>query len=196
MLRYLLYTPTANQFKNNLFHNRIELSSFINDNLTIKLDLRNRFFGEYVKSFPNFGQFIQQSNRSANGYEDYLSWLLLDSDQAVIHSTIDRFYVHYSKGKWDITLGRQRINWGINTIWNPNDIFNTYSFTDFDYEERPGSDALRIQYATSPTGRIELAARFFTDIDYISIGALWGFNKWNTDFQVISGVLQKILYLG
>ncbi len=194
---FLIHTPQVVSLQNNLFHNRLELSSFISEVVTVKLDVRNRFFfGEYVKSFPNFGQFIKQSNRSANGYDDYLSWLVLDSEQAVIHSTIDRFYVHFSKGKWDITLGRQRINWGINTIWNPNDIFNTYSFTDFDYEERPGSDALRVQYATGPTGSIEFAARLFTDIDYISMGSIWRFNKWNTDFQVISGVLHQDIVLG
>ena len=36
----------------------------------------------------------------------------------------------------------------MNLVWNPNDLFNAFSFVDFDYEERPGSDALRIQKYT------------------------------------------------
>lgn len=29
--------------------------------------------------------------------------------------------------------------------WNPNDWFNTYNYFDFDYEERPGTDAIRVR---------------------------------------------------
>ena len=45
-----------------------------------------------------------------------------------------------------LRIGRQRINWGVNLAWNPNDLFNAYSLIDFDYQERPGSDAIRFQY--------------------------------------------------
>ena len=36
------------------------------------------------------------------------------------------------------TAGRQRINWGQTFVWNVNDVFNAYSYFDFDYKERPG----------------------------------------------------------
>ena len=52
----------------------------------------------------------------------------------------------YRDNKINFRIGRQRINWGTTTIWNPNDIFNAYNFLDFDYEERPGMDGGKFQY--------------------------------------------------
>lgn len=54
-------------------------------------------------------------------------------------------------------MGRQRINWGITNTWNPNDLFNSYNFLDFDYEERPGSDAVKGQYLINDLSSIEVA---------------------------------------
>ena len=43
-------------------------------------------------------------------------------------------------------MGKQRINWGIQNFWNSHDLFNQLNIFDFDYIERPGNDAIRIQY--------------------------------------------------
>ena len=65
-----------------------------------------------------------------------------------------------SDEKWELTLGRQRINWGVNLAFNPNDLFNAYSLIDFDYQERPGSDAIRFQYFTNELSSFETAVQF------------------------------------
>ena len=107
------------------------------------------------------------------------------------NSSIDRLSGEWSKGKWDITLGRQRINWGINTVWTPNDIFNTFNYFDFDYEERPGSDAARVQYTLGSASSLELAASP-GKTDSLHIGALmYHLNKWNFDFQGFAGVYHR-----
>ena len=36
----------------------------------------------------------------------------------------------WANEKLQLRVGRQRINWGINTTWNPNDIFNSYNIYD------------------------------------------------------------------
>ena len=162
------------------------------------MDLRTRvIFGEFTRvAQPNLGAAILRGDSAKNGYTDYLSWAIMDVPGGVIHSTIDRLYLQYSKGNWDLRLGRQRINWGINTIWNPNDIFNAFSFTDFDYEERPGSDALRVQYFTGVASSIELAVKVFTRVENITAGFLWKTNKWNYDFQVLGGILGQDIVVG
>ncbi len=194
---YFLHQPNKAMLQDNLIHNRLNFKYYINDAFTFKADLRTRvFFGEYTKLQPNYGKTILRSDSLKNGYYDYLSWTLLDERGAVIHSTLDRLYLQYSKGNWDIRLGRQRINWGINTIWNPNDIFNTYSFTDFDYEERPGSDALRIQYFTGVASSVEFAVKAFTRWENATAAFLWKTNKWNYDFQVLVGIVAQDLVLG
>lgn len=189
--------PQSSMIQSNLIHNRLNFNWYISSSFTFKAALRTRvFFGEQVKLTPNYADLIQQGSQTANGYTDYLSWILLDTRGAVIHSTLDRLYFNYSKDKWDITIGRQRINWGINTLWNPNDIFNTYSFTDFDYEERPGSDAIRIQYYTGVTSSIEFAVKAFTQWEYATAAFLWKTNKWNYDFQFLGGIVRQDIVLG
>ncbi|MCH2021401.1 MAG: hypothetical protein MK207_02875 [Saprospiraceae bacterium] len=197
---YFLHPPAQapiTMLQSNLIHNRINFKWYINDAFTFKSDLRTRvFFGEFVKLTPNYAKTIVTGDSAKNGYYDYLSWALLDIPGAAIHATIDRFYLQYSKGDIDIRLGRQRINWGINTIWNPNDIFNAFSFTDFDYEERPGSDALRIQYFTGVASSIEFAAKVFTRWENATAGFLWKTNVLNYDFQFLGGIVGQDIVFG
>ncbi|MEZ4983057.1 MAG: hypothetical protein R2769_16025 [Saprospiraceae bacterium] len=79
---------------------------------------------------------------------DYFDLSIEGADQMGVAAQmmLDRLFVQYTYKQFEARLGRQRINWGISTIWNPNDIFNAYNFSDFDYEERPGSDAMLLKY--------------------------------------------------
>ena len=70
-------------------------------------------------------------------------------------------------------IGRQRINWGVNLAWNPNDLFNAYSLIDFDYQERSGVDAIRFQYYTGEMSSIEFAIQPGENIDKSIIAALF-----------------------
>lgn len=62
------------------------------------------------------------------------------------YGKIERGWIEYKSSRWSIKAGRQRINWGMNNAWNPNDVFNAYNMFDFDYEERAGVDGMRIHY--------------------------------------------------
>lgn len=176
----------------NLIHNRLNFKVNFSNRLTLRLEFRNRiFYGEQIKLTPEFGKMINQSN---NIYK--LSYLWMDEKSIVIHSVIDRLMVRYTLKKWDLRLGRQRINWGINTIWNPNDIFNAYNFLDFDYEERPGTDALRIQRFFKRNAFLDFAYKPGKKKDEQIIGVLLGLNKWKYDFQFLSGIYQSDFLLG
>lgn len=176
----------------NLLHNRLNFKYIPSDEITIRLEFRNRlFYGDKVKGIFGFSEFISQDN----GIID-LSWHIINQGNLLFNTTIDRALVNYTKGNWDVTLGRQRVNWGMNLIWNPNDIFNTYNFLDFDYEERPGSDAVRVQFYLGDFSKIEFAAKKGrSDNDYI-VAAMYKFNKWAYDIQLIAGVYQKDWVLG
>ncbi len=180
-------------FTDNLLHNRINTRWDINEKWIFRGDLRTRiFYGELVKQNP---QYAEQVEATANDFFD-LSTVLIDRDAIVMHSMIDRFYLEYLNGNWEIRLGRQRVNWGINTVWNPNDIFNAFSFTDFDYEERPGSDALRVRYFTGFASSVEFAIKAFDNWDEVVAAGLVKWNKWNYDFQVMAGIVERDLVLG
>lgn len=180
-------------FIDHLIHNRINTRWDINSDFALHTDLRTRiFYGELVKQNALYADQIEAT---VNDFFD-LSAVLINQDAIVMHTMIDRFYLEYIKDNWEIRLGRQRVNWGINTVWNPNDIFNAFSFTDFDYEERPGSDALRVQYYTGFASSIELAVKAFDDWDEAVAATLIKWNKWNYDFQLLAGIVQRDLVLG
>lgn len=173
-------------------HNRLNFKYIPSKTITARLEFRNRiYYGDRIKNNPGFSKVILQDN----GWVD-LSWNVLDNSTVVFNTTIDRALINYSKGDWDITLGRQRVNWGINLAWNPNDIFNTYNFLDFDYEERPGSDAIRIQYFLDGFSKIELAAKKGYQSDDHIIAVMYNFNKWSYDIQLLSGLYHNDWVIG
>lgn len=168
----------------NLIHNRLNFKYTFNSKWSSRLEIRNRiFYGEQIEMIPDFGKSINQYNGLFN-----LSHLWVNENSFVAHSVIDRFLVNYSDEQWTITLGRQRINWGINNIWNPNDIFNAYNFLDFDYEERPGNDAIRIQHHFKNNATLDMAYKPGKYSNDHTAALLYKFNRWNYDFQFLGGL--------
>ncbi|MBI5371351.1 MAG: hypothetical protein HZA79_04905 [Sphingobacteriales bacterium] len=176
----------------NLLHNRVNISAQFSPKLSGRLELRNRFFwGDQLQQVPDFGKLISEYN----GWSG-LSKIWIRKKKMVFHTVADRMLLKYSTGHWDITAGRQRINWGINNAWNPNDIFNAWNFLDFDYAERPGSDALRIQYSLPGNATWELAWKpGQRQAEHIA-AFLYKFNKKKYDFQFLGGLWQQDLVIG
>lgn len=163
----------------NQIHNRLNFKYFFSDKLSFALENRNRiFYGENVKSSPNYADFFKNDR----GLID-LSFVPLNKGSVVFHSIVDRLWINYSHKKFDLRIGRQRINWGLNLVWNPNDIFNAYSFVDFDYEERPGSDALRFQYYINDQSSMEYVFQAGKDFNAYTNAIMYKTNNWNYDFQ-------------
>jgi len=176
----------------NLLHNRNNFSWNISRSFSFCLQERNRFYwGELVAETPEYAGFIAYDNGLVN-----LSWNLLEGKSYILNLAIDRLWLDYTRNHFQVTLGRQRINWSQTYVWNPNDIFNTYSYFDFDYEEKPGSDAIRLQYFTSPSSRAELVVKADRD-KKITAAGMFRFNKWKYDFQGLAGIYtQSDLILG
>src|SRR6185312_11337071 len=150
------FVNNANQIATgNLIHNRLIFKYYAPAGFTFDAELRNRlYYGEEVSSNPAFSA----SLGTDNGYFD-LSSKVINAHSMILYSQLDRLNINWHSDKWDVTIGRQRINWGVALAWNPNDVFNAYNLLDFDYEERPGNDAVRIQHYFSNTSSIELAAK-------------------------------------
>lgn len=182
----------ADPLTNNLIHNRLNFRYFPNDHWTLAVEARNRiFYGEQVRFTPDYGDLIDQYN----GLVD-LSVRWKEGDAILVHSIIDRAYVDYSSGKWEARIGRQRINWGVNLVWNPNDLFNAFNFLDFDYEERPGSDAVRVTYYPGVLSSAEVAFAPAQNIEESVGAAMYKFNAKGYDVQVLGGYYRGDLALG
>jgi hypothetical protein len=190
-VKYLEQISFVNDITNlqtlDLIHNRLNFKYQPDDHFTYRLEIRNRvYYGDAVKDYPGFASLETAQNGVLNLSENWVN-----RNSMLFNSTIDRASAEYINGKWDITMGRQRINWGISTVWTPNDIFNTFNYFDFDYEERPGSDAARVQYNVNPSSSIEVAVSPGKTARQ-NIGAvMYHFNKWDYDFQLFSGVYQQ-----
>lgn len=176
-----------------LLHNRLDARWDVTKHIQLNAGLRTRlFYGEIVKTIPNFGDYI---SRGANDYWD-LDALIVDRKGMVIHTVLDRLYGVYSKGAWEISVGRQRINWGIATLWNPNDLFNAYNFTDFDYEEKPGSDAIRLTWYKNWNTSFEIAGKLADHFDESVLAARAKFGFKGYDIQVTAGNYFNTFTLG
>lgn len=171
---------------NNLFLNRLNFKYSANDKLTFAAEMRNRF--AYGDNFTNFPGTIKSYDKD-NGLVD-LSFNIASGKSYLLNTTFDRLYASYQMEKLVITAGRQRINWGQTFAWNPNDIFNAYSFFDIDYIERPGSDAIRLQYYNTETSCFELAAKSDSSNKY-TIAGLYRFNTHGFDIQALAGIYEK-----
>lgn len=175
-----------------LLNNRLNFKYIPSEEITVRIELRNRiFFGNNVKNFDGFSDIVSRDNGWAN-----FSWNLINNEDVLFNATIDRALINYSKGNWDIILGRQRVNWGMNLVWNPNDIFNTYNFLDFDYEERPGSDSFRAQYYLSDFNKIEVTIKKGNHENDYTLATMYKFNKWSYDIQLIAAIDEKDWILG
>lgn len=192
MPSYLWQKSEGEGLWDNLIHNRINLSYAPSPNLNIRLELRNRFFvGETVRNNALYKYFLE----SDPGWAD-MSFNWGTGKSHVVNTVVDRLSVERTWGKLKLTAGRQRVEWGQSLVWNPNDIFNSYSYFDFDYPDRPSMDGLRMQYFTGGLSRIEAVLKIDGNNDFTS-ALLYGFDKVGYHFQIITGqVKQNHLILG
>lgn len=166
----------------NLIHNRLNFKGYINSHLTFAAEFRNRLFtGDMVRTNSSYSEMIGTDQ----GFAD-MSWNLINENSFLLNTTVDRLWFDINAGKAQLRIGRQRINWGQTLVWNPNDVFNAYSFFDFDYAERPGSDAVRFQYFPTYSSAVELAVKVNYD-NAITAAGLYRFNKWGYDIQFLAG---------
>jgi hypothetical protein len=175
--------PQSTWYWQNLTHNRLDFSWQFAKYFSLDASMRNRFiFGSETMIDAGEMNFDK-------GYAD-LTWNCFADKTAILNTTFDRFFLTFEREKWKLQLGRQRINWGQTFVWNPNDIFNTYSFFDFDYPERPGCDAVRATYFHNETASTELAAS--VNHNGKTTAALMHHWNWkNFDFQVIGGIFEQ-----
>lgn len=168
----------------NLVHNRLNAKWEYESLLEAKFELRNRLFtGDQVKNNPYF------TDQLTNDETIDLSHIWFNDRASVFVSNIERLSLEYRGKKWNTRLGRQRINWAMANFWNPNDIFNYYNILDFDYIERPGSDALRLQHMIGDFSNIEGVVAFENNDTKGAIKYSTNYKKY--DLQFIGGLLEK-----
>jgi hypothetical protein len=186
-MQSVMFDSLSGPFTNeNLLHNRLNFRGFINNNITLALEFRNRLFtGDLVRLGTTYSELIGFDP----GFVD-MSWNVLEKQSFLLNCKIDRVWLDLHFDKFQATIGRQRINWGQTLVWNPNDVFNAYSFFDFDYVERPGSDAIRFQFFPTSASAAELALKVDNE-KRVTAAGLYRFNKWSYDIQFLAGLVNS-----
>lgn len=173
-------------------HHRLNFKWYPSSKLSAFVEIRNRlFWGDFAKNIPIYDQLVDLNNDVLD-----LSIVIIDEGSWLLHSMVDRAYVEWNHEDWEVRLGRQRINWGVALVWNPNDLFNAFSFFDFDYEERPGSDGIRIKKYTGFASSVELASNVTDNVRELTSAFLWKINKGQYDFQFQMGKALEDVAIG
>ena len=163
--------------------NRMNFSYYLG-NLTIHAGMRNIFeFGDFLNLIPDYSEYLTTDP----GYFNLTQKITSDKSY-ILYSNLDRFFFDYSTEKFEVTLGRQRINLAENMVWNPNDIFNAYNYYNFTYIEKPGSDAAKAEYFLNDVSSLQAAVKVDKDKKITAAGII-KFNEWNYDFQLFGGVM-------
>ncbi|MCB0790818.1 MAG: hypothetical protein KDB97_03555 [Flavobacteriales bacterium] len=174
-----------------LLHNRLNFHADLLRGLRAGVEFRDRVFvGDQVRDDPTLAHGLEMDP----GLVD-MSWVWLKEDAFVGHTIIDRAWLEYERGHFVARAGRQRINWGLDLVWNPNDIFNAFNYLDFDYEERPGSDAISLRYFTGVSGQVELAVKADSSDQRVAAG-MYRFHVGSYDLQVIGGQYREDAAVG
>ncbi len=168
----------------NEVHNRIDVSWVPATWFSLGVGMRNRIFlGQSLSVNPS----AKGSLTTDPGWIN-MTWDLYSASSFMIVTQLDRAWVSFTDDIVQLTIGRQRINWGQTIVWNPNDIFNTYSYFDIDYPERPGSDAVRLQIYPSSTSVIEVATKANAE-GKVTVAGMGRFNTGGYDIQFMTGLV-------
>jgi hypothetical protein len=146
------YFPSdIGRFQNNV-KLRLNLELYLTDDL--QFSIQNRTIYSWQRNLKSYNQFMPLSPESSYYYN--LKYNIHNSDNSNINSEIDRLNLNWSFDDFEVTIGRQRVMWGTCLVWNPTDLLNPFNFLDFDYVERPGNDAIMMQYYTGPVSEIDI----------------------------------------
>lgn len=175
------------RLNDHLIHLRLNSRWYTSDAITAALEFRFRaYYGDSVEKIPFFKDLIQ----TPRDFVD-LDLFLWDANRSLGYLEVDRLWLDYYQQNLQVTIGRQRVAWGTSLVWNPTDVFNPLSVLDFDYEELPSTDAVRVQYYTGAVTKIEVAYKPAKDPYNQVLAGLWSINKWNYDFNFIAGMRFK-----
>ncbi|MBY5920764.1 hypothetical protein [Ferrimonas balearica] len=184
-IKYMATGTIADEGENgldHLLHQRFNFEYRFSDSLRVNAGMRNRVLAGDTAELPGFGGLVGRDD----GYLD-LTHNWIDKSGLVGTTTFDRLYLDWQDNDWQLRGGRFRINWAMATLWNPNDLFNSYSIYDFDYEERPGSDAVLVSRKLGFASQLDLVYNPARESEFTSYAGRYLFNRKGWDGQILVG---------
>ena len=146
---------------------------------------------------PSFGTFVSTGDfRIAKRQSEErqfldLSQTLVEDDDVFYEHRLYRASLSYESEAFDLEVGRQQIPWGVGHFFTPTDLFNPFSATQIELDERDGVDAVNLiikslrgfktQLVYTPPGKQlhpqRYLARISKDVKGYEVGVLGGRTK-------------------
>ncbi|HUI92812.1 MAG TPA: hypothetical protein VLX68_11250 [Chitinivibrionales bacterium] len=169
-----------------LVHNRFDATLLPNGPVSLTAGMRNLFlYGDLASDGPDLAQLTAVTP----GYFG-LNRTFSSGPSYKLTSELDRLYLQYASDKLQVRAGRSRVNWGMNLVWNPNDLFNASSYLDFDYEEKQGTDGAVVSWFPSVTSQLTAVYEAGDSLAAMGGAALARWNVWGYDMQVLGGIVK------
>lgn len=178
-----LYARDADWRVDTILLSRQSLRYYPNRTFSFGADLKQKVFA---------GESARDLRTSADVYsfrERYLDleWTPVREDRISATLLLDRLWADAYLGQWQLRVGRQRIAWGTNLVWNPIDLFNPSSPLDFSNEEKPGTDAARLQWYMGPTSKLDLGFEPADEIERSAVALHLRTNWRDYDLHALAG---------
>lgn len=121
---------------------------------------------------------------------------ILEREHATWRQLLYRAYVFFESEKLELTVGRQRIPWGVGRLWNPIDRLNAIGPLAIEPDQSQGVDAIKARWLFSGFTYLEgVYAAGARGRDRAVVGRLAGVLH-DVDYSMIAGVIEQAPTLG
>lgn len=118
--------------------------------------------------FAKSGMFFFSNDQIYSRQAIDMNWTLYNKGDVDVTELIDRLFFKQTFDDFEITLGRQRINWGVGRVWQPTDRLHPINPANFTKIEKTGADAFSFKYFLG----------LFTDMEFV-VNFREHINNWN-----------------
>ncbi|MCA9395049.1 MAG: hypothetical protein KC900_12665 [Candidatus Omnitrophica bacterium] len=123
---------------------RVELFKEVNP-WSFQIALDNELIGNDFANTPDFAAIRSREQQNTSVWDgDKTS---VDNDHVYLRHAVYRAFAKYYSPDFQVTVGKQGIDWGVMRFYSPNDIFNTVGPIDLERNERVGVDAINANFA-------------------------------------------------
>jgi hypothetical protein len=125
-----------------------------------------------------------------------LDWTIIDTDSFSWDHLFYRLHLDYESEHVGVTIGRQRVPWGVGRLWNPIDRFNAIGPLALEADQIAGVDAVNARWRFTGFTYLQGVYAAAEDPDDQSYAArLHGVFR-DVDYSLVAGVFEKALTLG
>jgi hypothetical protein len=134
--------------------------------IDLKTNLENNNILNYQKEegTTDYNRLRLTLDISSKEWEDINSKIIIDNENTYNfkksnnqnRSRFYRAYIQYSGDIHSLTIGLQRVPFGVGRIWNPIDLFNPINITAIETDERKGTESIRYEYAINSLSNLDM----------------------------------------